>query len=65
MIISKDIMGSHRRKGVMYMETFFQMLIFYSIEFIAIVAVAVAGVFVGKKLRDCKDKKSEKNAKNA
>lgn len=44
---------------------FFKMLIFYSIEFVSIVAVAVAGVFVGKKLRDAKDSKTAKRAENA
>lgn len=50
---------------------FLQMLLFYAVEFIAIVAVAVAGVFVGKKIRDIKNKKSalktedKENIKNA
>lgn len=35
------------------------MFLFYTVEFICIVAVAVAGVFVGKKIRDNKDKKKE------
>lgn len=44
---------------------FFKMLIFYSVEFVSIVAVAVAGVFVGKKLRDLKDNKAAQKAENA
>lgn len=35
-------------------------LIFYSLEFIFIAAVAVGGVFVGKKLRERKDAKAAK-----
>lgn len=33
-------------------------LIFKTVEFIVIIGVAVAGVFVGKALRDLKDKKN-------
>lgn len=43
---------------------FLKMLLFYSAEFITIVAVAVAGVFLGKKLRDRKDKKVELKTEN-
>ena len=41
----------------MLAASFIKMLIFYACEFTAIVAVAVAGVFVGKALRDRKEKK--------
>lgn len=41
------------------------MFIFYAVEFVCIVAVAVAGIFVGKKLRDRKDKKIANEAENA
>lgn len=47
------------------MTTFFKMLLFYSAEFVTIATVAVAGVFVGKKLRDRKDIKNAEKAKNA
>jgi hypothetical protein len=42
----------------MLAASFIEMLIFYSCEFVAIVLVAIAGVFVGKLLRDRKNKKN-------
>lgn len=38
---------------------FIEQLLFNSIEFIVLCAVMVAGVIVGKKLRDRKDAKSQ------
>lgn len=49
----------------MLAASFGQMFIFYTIEFICIVAVAVAGVFVGKKLRDRKNNKEESKTDSA
>lgn len=47
-------------KGEMIMG-FLNGFLFYACEFIALVLVATAGIFVGKKLRDRKDaKKSNK-----
>lgn len=43
----------------MLAATFGQMFVFYTISFVCIVGVAIAGVFVGKKLRDRKDKKED------
>ena len=34
-------------------------MIFYSIKYILFIGVAIAGIFVGKKLRDRKNAKSE------
>lgn len=47
------------RRISMVAASFVQMLGFYAVEFVCIVAIAVAGVFVGKKIRDSKDKKKE------
>ena len=41
--------------------TLVQQILFYVVEFIVITAVAVAGVLIGKKLRDRKDSKKEKD----
>ena len=46
----------------MLAASFCQMFLFYAVEFACIVAVAVAGIFVGKKLRDRKDKKNAEKA---
>ena len=48
----------------MYMlaASFLKMLAFYAVEFLVIAAVAVAGFFIGKGL---KDKKNKKNAEKA
>jgi len=42
---------------------FLKMLLFNSVEFVALCAVMVAGVMVGKKLRDKKDAKVQDKEK--
>ena len=56
-----DEIISENRRGFM---GFFESIIFYSCEFVVIVGVAIAGIFVGKKLRDRKTKKSSAEEKN-
>lgn len=41
----------------MLAASFGTMLVFYAVEFVAIVSVAVLGLFVGKALRQRKEKK--------
>ena len=45
----------------MLAASFWTMLVFYAVECACIVAVAVAGVFVGQKIRDRKDKKIDQS----
>ena len=46
------------KKGVLAME-FLKQLLFSSVEFVIIGAVMVAGVLIGKKLRESKDNKAQ------
>ena len=43
---------------------FFTAFLYYACVFVGLVGVAVAGVFVGKKLRDAKDAKNIKEAES-
>lgn len=48
---------ANERSGFMLAASFGTMLVFYAVEFVAIVSVAVLGLFVGKALRQRKEKK--------